>query len=325
MKITFYHHVPLPVKKYGGTERILFWHMKELARLGHEVTFLGHPDSEVETYGIKLIPLEGEFLRDRWQEKIPNDTEVVHLQYQPSFEIGKPLICTVHGNGQVGESFHKNSVFVSKAHANNHNSDIFVHNALDFDEYPEPENISNKGRDHLLFLAKASWRVKNLSHCKSVAKKTKKHLHIIGGKSFSLSRLIHNHGFVGGQEKLDIIRSCDALVFPVRWPEPFGIAMTESMSQGLPIFGSQHGSLPEVIGEAGKACANYEEFFDAVASFDCSLSPKQIREYCLDKFAINTYSEKYLELYDRVIKGQSLSVEEPRYLLKDRAETLLSF
>lgn len=325
MKITFYHHVPLPVKKYGGTERILFWHMKELARLGHDVTLLGHPDSEVENYGIKLIPLEGEFLRDRWNEKIPSDTDIVHLQYTPNFELDKPLICTVHGNGQPGEIFYKNSVFVSRSHALNHNSDVFVWNALDFDEYPEPGNLKTKSKDNLLFLAKASWRVKNLSDCKKVAKKTKKHLHIIGGKTFSLSRLIHNHGFVGGQDKLNIIRNCDALVFPVRWNEPFGLAMTESMSQGLPVFGSNNGSLPEVIGEAGKACANYNEFLEAVKNFDCKLTPKQIREYCVETFGINKYSQSYLGLYEKVINGESLSKEAPRFISSQRAETLIEF
>jgi len=325
VKITFYHHVPLPVKKYGGTERILFWHMKELSRLGHDVTLLGHPDSEVEKYGIKLIPLEGEYLRDRWQEKIPSETDIVHLQYTPSFEIEKPLIVTVHGNGQPGEVFYKNSVFVSNSHAKNHNSNTFVWNALDFTEYPEPANIKSKGRDNLLFLAKASWRVKNLKDCKSVAKKTKKHLHIIGGKTFSLSRYIHNHGFVGGDEKLNIIRKCDALVFPVRWNEPFGLAMTESMSQGLPVFGSTNGSLPEVIGEAGKACSNYNQFLEAVSNFDCKLSPKQIREYCIDTFDISIYSKKYLDLYEKVINRESLSIETPKFLSTDRAETLIDF
>ena len=325
MRIAFYHHVPLPVKTYGGTERILFWHMKELVRQGHDVVLLGHPESEVEEYGIKLIPLEGEYLRDKFQEKIPKDIDILHLQFNPSFELDIPLVCTVHGNGQPGETFHNNSVFVSGSHAKNHNSNIFIANALDFEEYPAPDNINKKGKDNLLFLAKASWRVKNLSDCKKVAKKTKKHLHIIGGKTFSFSKYIHNHGFVGGKEKLDLIRQCDALVFPVRWNEPFGLAMTESMSQGLPIFGSQNGSLPEVIGEAGRACANYEEFLNAVQSFDCKLSPQQIRDYCYEKYNIDKYSRDYLKLYEKIIGGSKLSKEVPKFLSNDRAETLIDF
>ena len=57
MKIVFSHTGVLPVIGYGGIERILFWHMAELARLGHQVVLIGHPDSKVQEYGIELIPI----------------------------------------------------------------------------------------------------------------------------------------------------------------------------------------------------------------------------------------------------------------------------
>lgn len=299
--------------------------MKELARLGHDVTLLGHKDCDVEKYGIKLIPLEGPDLRDHWERHIPEDTDIVHIQYNFKKEINKPFVCTVHGNGQPDEKFNFNSVFVSKAHARLHGSKTFVHNALDFEEYPCPENIENKGKDQLLFLAKASWKVKNLKDCVKAAKKTKKHLHIAGGRTFSLSRYIHNHGFIGGEEKLELLRKCDALVFPVRWPEPFGIAMIEAMSQGLPVFGSSYGSLPEVIGKAGKACSNYSEFFTAVQNFECDLNPREIRDYAKSKFSINSYSLSYLKIYEDVINGKKLNEKHPQLTTEDKAEALLIF
>ncbi len=325
MKITFYHHTALPVKKYGGTERILFWHMKELAKIGHEVTLLGHPDSEVSQYGIKLIPIPLNEIRTNWKSYIPEDTDILHLQFSTTDNLNIPTICTVHGNAQVGEELSLNSVFVSRNHANNHSSEHYVYNALDFSEYPAPENLNSKGRENLLFLAKASWSVKNLKHCKMVAKLLKKHLHVAGGKTFSFSRFIHSHGFIGGDEKLELMRKCDAVIFPVRWHEPFGIAMIEGMSQGLPVFGSSYGSLPEVIGPAGICCQNFSELQVAVRDWKIDLSPREIREYAIEKFSINTYTNSYLKLYEKVINGESLNSKPPKKLSSIPPETLLAF
>ena len=49
---------PLPVKHYGGTERVMFWLMKELVHLGHQPVLIGHPKSKVSEFGIELIPIE---------------------------------------------------------------------------------------------------------------------------------------------------------------------------------------------------------------------------------------------------------------------------
>lgn len=324
MKIVFYHHIALPVAGYGGTERILFWHMKELAKLGHHVTLIGHPDSKVEDFGIKLIPLEEGILRDKWEDYIPKDSDIIHLQFNHLIKTTIPQINTVHGNGQPGEIFQDNSVFVSLAHARLHNSECFVHNAMDFEEYPVPQNL-HKSKNDMLFLAKASWSVKNLKDCKKVAINNHIHLHIAGGRSFSFSRYIHNYGQIGGAEKLNLIRKSDALIFPVRWPEPFGIALIEAMSQGLGVFGSHYGSLPEVIGEAGIICKNFEELDQAVKDFSFKLTPAQIIDYTRSTFNVEKYSKSYLHLYEKIIKGEKLNNKKPSYSSLVRAEELLPF
>lgn len=325
MKIVFYHHTPLPVKKYGGTERIMFWHMKELVALGHEVVLLGHPDSEVQKFGISLIPLPKDKLRNGWEELIPLDGDILHLQFSTLDKFKIPHICTVHGNAKVNEVLSENSVFVSGKHASIHGSDQFVYNALDFSEYPEPDNLDKKGKEDILFLAKASWKVKNLKDSISICKSLKKHLHIVGGKTFTLSKYIHNHGIIGGEKKLEILRSCDALIFPVKWDEPFGIALVEAMSQGLPVFGSSFGSLPEVIGTAGFTAKSKEELLCAMKNWDIKLTPKEIRNYALEKFNINKYSKSYLELYDKVINKQKLNTKAPLRVSSKDPEELFNF
>jgi glycosyltransferase involved in cell wall biosynthesis len=327
MKIVFQHATPLPVSGYGGIERILFWHMKELARLGHSVVLIGNSQSKVIEYGIELIVCDDGDPKV-WQSLVPADADIIHLSYNYKVPGPVPTIATVHGNGQLGEVFIKNSVFVSRKHAEIHGSDQYVYNALDLSEYPYTplKTSSEKKWGNFLFLAKASWRVKNLEQTVKACRENKKHLQIIGGKWWGLSRFIHNHGIVGGPKKLVLIKECDALIFPVRWHEPFGIAVIEAMSQGLSVIGSPYGSLPELINsETGFIVNNFSELREKISGNHNQFNPDTIRKYVETNFAINTHAEKYLALYEKVMKGNELNHKEPTLNLGQRAEELLPF
>tara|TARA_Y100001954_G_scaffold76903_1_gene84428 strand:- start:1363 stop:2346 length:984 start_codon:yes stop_codon:yes gene_type:complete len=327
MKVVFFHNVKLPVLKYGGIERILYWHMVELVKQGHKVVYIGHPESQVQDKGIELIPFDPKKDPD-FEHYLPENLDILHLSVNAPVKSSVPYLITVHGNGQIGEVFPENSVFVSKKHAEIHGSDQFIHNALDLDEYP----YIGRSKDKLewkkfAFLAKASWRVKNLNHCVKAIKETKKHLDILGGRTFWPSRYVKSHGQVGGEEKLKLLSQCDALLFPVRWHEPFGLAMIEAMALGLPVIGSPYGSLPEIIKpNVGVTCQTFEEFQEVVNSqrphfFD----PDEIRGYVEERFAIKDYTRKYLELYRQVTKKIPLSPSAPTLQGGKRAEDLLPF
>ncbi len=318
MKITFSHPHPLPVVKYGGSERILFWHMKELARLGHQVVLIGHPDSDVQRYGIELIAMrDGE-----WQQQIPKDSDVVHLFTNTEIP-GIPTLVTIQGNGKPGEVFSRNTVFLTRKHAEIHGSDVFVYNALDFEEYPW--RPVKKSWDSFLFMAKGSWKVKNLKHCIKACKASKKQLHIGGGKALLPSRYVHSYGMVGGEEKLEIMRRCDALLWPVRWHEPFGIAVIEAMALGLAVIASPYGSLPELVTkESGLIVNDYTQLVAALSTphqFDA----QTIRTYVEENFAIAKLTQDYLALYARILKGEILNENAPQWQLPHDSEHLLSF
>ncbi len=321
LKIIFEHKEIIPVTKYGGTERILFWHMKELAKRGHKVSLIGNSQSNVEKFGIKLIPRKE---KEDWRSLLPVDADILHLQYSGEYDISIPIINTVHGNGQVGEVFTQNSMFVSKDHAKRHNSNQFIHNAIDFEEFPFQER-SFKGLNNFMFLAKGSWSVKNLKDCIRASKGVKKKLHVAGGRSLLPSRFIVNHGIVDQTQKMKIFADSDALLFPVRWHEPFGIAIIEAMAQSLPVIGSPYGSLPELITqETGIICQSYDDFVSTLNS-NKIFDPRTIRKYSEKKFSIERYTDQYLSAYEKVISGEKLNATTPKTLSSKNPEDLLPF
>jgi len=323
MKIVFHHEGILPVKKYGGIERILYWHMVELARRGHKVVLIGHKKSEVAHHGIEHIALEDN--QKDWLHLVPVDSDIIHLQYNHIPDIDIPTINTLHGNGQIGEVFSENTLFVSKRHAEIHGSKEFIHNAIDLNEFPFQER-KPQSWENFMFLAKGSWSVKNLKHCVKACKNSKKHLNIAGGKTLWPSRYIHNHGLVDHEKKMEIFSKSDAFLFPVRWPEPFGIAMIEAMSQGLPVIGSKFGSLPELINEeVGVLCDNYSQLVEIISRDKNTFNPKAIRAYVENNFGVEKYTDSYLQAYEKVIAGEKLNNSKPTFQLKEKAETLLPF
>lgn len=301
MKIVFQHDHPLPVKKYGGIERMLFWHMKELVKQGHEVKIIGHPQTELSSFGIELIPMHGK----EWHHLIPNDTDIIHLSYNHIVPSKIPTIVTLHGNGQPGEIFPENTIFLSRKHAENHNGIEFVYNGIDFSEYPFMPKRRNW--ENFLFLAKASWKVKNLKHCLKAIKATNKKLDVVGGSSIIPKKNTTFHGFLDGKKKLDLIQYADCFLWPVRWHEPFGLAVVEAMSQGVPTIASPFGSLKELINEDnGVLVNNYEEFVTTIKDKPKEFNAKKIRKDAEERFSIEKYTKDYVSLYVKVIDGEKL-------------------
>ena len=318
MKIAFKHSSVIPVRTYGGTERVLYWLMKELVKMGHQVFLLGPEGCKVDDIGVKYLPYDTKIEHERF--------DVVHF-FEPVDQFPKdvPAVVTIHGNGKPGEAFNSNSVFLSKKHAQNHNATCYVYNGIDLSVYPfEPSK--KRTWNTFCFLAKAKWRVKNLKDCIRACKKNKKDIYVAGGRAWSLSRHVHSLGMVTDVEKLALLRKCDALLFPVRWHEPFGIAILEAYSQGLPVVCSNYGSLPELVNkDTGIVCSDYKGFEAAVAkdknTFDCNV----IRKYAEEHFSSSVMAKAYLGLYKRVMNGEKLNKEQPRYLGALHPEKLLDF
>jgi len=95
-------------------------------------------------------------------------------------------------------------------------------------------------------------------------------------------------------------------VFPIRWPEPFGLVMIEAMACGTPVIAYPCGSVPEVIedGVTGRIVGSVDEALSAISDVG-RLDRMQIRKRFERKFSSDRMAEDYLDLYDRLISARA--------------------
>jgi glycosyltransferase involved in cell wall biosynthesis len=316
----------IPARRYGGTQRVIWYLGKELSKLGHKVTYLVAKGSYCDFADVLILDRNRKL-----SEQIPVSIDIVHLNFMPTERIEKPYIVTIHGNCNDFREFDLNSVFVSQNHASRFGSDSFVYNGLDWDDYGNPDLLRKRNKFH--FLGKAAWSVKNVQGAIDVIKATKnERLMVLGGHRlnlkmgfrFTLSSRIQFYGMVGGDEKNSLLQESKGLIFPVRWNEPFGLALIESLFFGCPVFGTPYGSLPEIINpEVGFLSNKADELAHEIEYVD-RFSRTQCHNYALELFNSKVMTELYLEKYLKVLNGGKLNLHSPK-LIEKQTEKLLQW
>ena len=317
MNILIFHNSILPVSKYGGTERIVYWLGKQYALMGHQVTFLCQAGS-VSNFA-RIITHNPTI---SFNDQIPDDIDILHIDFKPIQPLKKPYIVMLQGNAEHGVDLDLNTIFVSKNHANRHNSEAFVHNGLDISDYSKP--TFTQKRTHLHFLAKAARRLKKVKGAIELARKTNNTLAVLGGTRLNIKMgfrftpypSIKFYGMVGGEEKNHLLNNSKGLLFPVLWHEPFGIALIESLYMGCPVFGTPYGSLPELImPEVGFLSNKKSELITQIADIE-QFNNKTCSEYVADNFTIRHTAEAYLKYYEVVLNGKTINQTPPTALEK---------
>ncbi len=313
MNILLVQNSKLPVFAYGGTERVIWYLAKELAKKGHKISFLAAPGSECPFADclpfIEGIPME---------HQVPKNIDVIHFQNSAcGYDGSKPYIVTYHGNSPAG--IDRNAVFVSRNHAERHGAESYVYNGLDWDDYG-PLNLSEP-RTFFHFLGKAAWRVKNVRGAIDVVNSLPgERLYVLGctrlnnnmGFRLTLSPRVRFRGMIGGEEKIDMLQHSRGLVLPVRWNEPFGLAITESLYCGAPVFGTPYGSLPELVTpEVGFLTASKVEMAECIRD-RYTFAPQVCHDYARDLFNSRLMAERYIEKYEIVLNGGTLNPYPPK-------------
>lgn len=110
-------------------------------------------------------------------------------------------------------------------------------------------------------------------------------------------------GNMAGQAKLDFVSCAKALLFPIDWEEPFGMAVIEAMACGTPVVAYRRGAMPELIehGVSGFLADTEAEFKDYMTRVS-EIDPAACRAQVVKKFSAAASAQQYLDIYRQVIK-----------------------
>jgi glycosyltransferase involved in cell wall biosynthesis len=293
MRVTLVHHTRLPVRGYGGTERVVVSLARGLAQLGHEVTLIAPVGTRVPE--ATLVPVPPSRFGDPSFDLtplLPAGCDIVHAFYPPRMPPNAAWLWTLEGSTPAGVTRPPNTIYVSANHAEKHGSRSFVYNGLDPAEYrfraAKDEFDLFIGRLH----SSKGWQV-----AVEGAKAADRRLIVAGGWRPSLSSLVHFAGEVAGLEKAELLSGARILWMPAQWDEPFGLTLIEALWSGTPVLGTRRGSLPEVlspeVAEFGETVEELVERLPEMAAKDPVVCRARAEKY----FSHVVMAEEYVRFY----------------------------
>lgn len=335
----------VPPKFYGGTERVVSYLTEELVRQGHEVTLFASGDSVTRA---KLVPCSPRSLRldDRCVDQMAHhvlalehvmqraDTfDVLHFHadyfhYPLSRRASFVHVTTLHGRLDTEDlkplyREFREIPLVSISNAQRKplpfaNWTGTVHHGLPHELYPFREAQG----EYLAFLGRFSPE-KRADRAIEIARRAGVPLKIAAKIDPADRRyfdeviapllddpIVECIGEIGEDAKAEFLGNARALLFPIDWPEPFGLVMIEAMACGTPVIAYPHGSVPEIIEDerTGFLVRTIDEAVDAVERIP-ELSRARCRDAFEERFTATRMAEDYIRLYEHRMCG-SMKVPE---------------
>ena len=277
-------------------------------------------------YDSAVLSIRGEavsFCRDSYDSVFVDNAEtgfddfapdVVHFHFSPAKLISLaerkliPYVCHIRGIAAEGVRL-RNPVFVSKTHAKNHGFSQYVYNGVALDDYP----FSEGSDEYLIFLGKVKRSKKGVDTAIKVAKNVDMPLAIVGGRKVSVpstwlpfQKLVRAYGVLQGKDKVELLSRARALLFPIRWEEPFGLVLIEAMACGVPVIAFNRGAVPEIVkdGETGFVVDDFDQMCAAVKRID-QIDRAACRQHVIDHFSIKQTVQGVGHYYKKAIAGET--------------------
>lgn len=333
----------VPPKRYGGTERVVANLSDELVRQGHDVTLFASGDSqttarlvEARDCALRLDPLPGWDLPahitmlDQVRRQA-DEFDVLHFHtdcmHMPMFvdQAGK-TVTTLHGRLDIKDlkpflASYRDFPLVSIS--NNQRRPVASANWIGTVYHGLPTDklsfTSEPTDGYLAFLGRISPE-KGPDTAIEIAKRAGIPLRIAAKvdkadqdyfareiEPLLDDPLIKFVGEIGDDQKGDFLGNARALIFPIRWPEPFGLVMIEAMACGTPVIAFPCGSVPEIVedGWTGRIVGDVEAAVTAVETID-ALDRQAIRNRFEERFSVAAMARRYVQLYEALVESRGL-------------------
>ncbi len=331
----------VPPRLYGGTERIVSYLTDELVRLGHDVTLFASGDS---TTAAELVPCARMALRldadvkdqfpyymtmiDKVRERA-DEFDIIHFHIDyfqfPLFkDIGDKTVTTLHSRQDVSDLKTLYAAFpelplvsISDAQRRPVASANFagtVHHGLPIDLHTP--NLKPSG-DYVAFLGRISPE-KRVDRAIRIARAAGIPIRI-AAKVDKADREYYEHeikpmlslpgvefiGEINDRQKPEFLGNARAMLFPIDWPEPFGLVMIESMACGTPVLAFRNGSVPEVIDEGLSGyIVDSEDEAVSVLRQTVTLDRRQVRRRFEERFSAARMAKDYVNIYYKLLSQQ---------------------
>jgi glycosyltransferase involved in cell wall biosynthesis len=333
-------HESVPPLRYGGTERVVHYLSEELVRRGHEVTLFASGDSRTSA---ELCPCVPESLRLAGRGSDPTVQEVIqldqvltqvgrfdvlhfhtgHMSFPLLNRLAVPHLSTVHGpldSPEQAALFNHFDRLPLVSISENQRRPVTQANWLGTIHHGLPTDLYTfvaTPADYLAFVGRVS-REKRLDRAIEIAMAVGVPLKV-AAKIDPVDRdYFHHHiepmmlgnplvefvGEVDDQGKQELLGNALALLFPIDWPEPFGLVMIEANACGTPVIAWRRGSTPEVIHEGVNGCL-VETIAEAAAAVNRieRLDRSRVRSHFEVRFSATRQAEDYEQLYRHLIQA----------------------
>lgn len=331
-----------PPQLYGGTERVVSYLTEELVRQGHEVTLFASGDSQTEA--TLRAPCDRALRLDpRFKDPLPHHLvmlnrvarsaeafDIIHFHADfLHFPLFAPLwgktLTTTHGRLDLPDLpplFREFPMMPLVSISDAQRTPVpwagwlgTVHHGLPTDLYHPGRGdggylafigriCPEKGVDKAIKIARRAG-----IPLKIAAKVDKADLDYYNAK---VKRLLEGPGVeflgeIGDRDKGEFLGRAMALLFPIDWPEPFGLVTIEAMANGTPVIAFRRGSVPEVIDEEVTGFV-VDSIDTAVAAIPraSALDRSGVRRRFEERFSVERMARDYVELYDQVLRRSSI-------------------
>jgi glycosyltransferase involved in cell wall biosynthesis len=326
----------VPPQRYGGTERVVANLTEELVRRGHDVTLFASGDSctsarlysscgrSLRSDSSCIDPMAPHYLLFEKLRRHSSNFDVIHfhtetMHLNASRNLQAPFVTTMHGRLDLPEyvplyrEFNDAELIsISLAQRKPLSFARWIGNVY----HGLPADLiryRTGGGGYLAFLGRIS-KEKRVDRAIEIARRTGHRL-VIAAKidpadreyAKTLAPLLQQSfvefvGEIGDRDKTEFLGNAKALLFPIDWPEPFGLVMIESLAAGTPVIAYPQGSVPEIIndGATGFWTHDIDEACAAVKRLG-EIDRERCRSEFESRFTIEKMVDRYEEIYRQIL------------------------